>query len=406
VGESSRDAQNLQSGRLRTYLGTAPGVGKTYAMLNDGWQRSEGGERVVVGWIEHHDRAETWAPLRNLEIVPPRSVAYRGRTFGELDVATIVAGQPDVVLIDELAHANVDGVRKRWEDAAELLATGLSVMTTVNVANQMSVRDYAARVTGAGMVESVPDEFVQSGEVVLVDLAPEALRQRIAAGVYSADRVGGALANYFRTSNLAALSGLGRAWMAGSVDAIAPVVLARRRPARRPHERRRWSQSPSGRDTRSIPGYDPRGRRPLHRGQWREPGRRPGGGGTGPICRAHRRRPPPVQARRARSRLSRITNPPPRPRHHNARSAVTLHGSLALMWIMTSMKQWSDLTGIQQRFILALAAVELALTATALIDLARRPARQVRGPKQLWLLGCVVQPVGPLAYLALGRRPG
>ncbi|HET6918025.1 MAG TPA: hypothetical protein VFI46_01025, partial [Jiangellaceae bacterium] len=137
---------------------------QSYAMLNDGWQRSEGGERVVVGWIEHHDRAETGAQLRNLEIVPPRSVAYRGRTFGELDVAAIVAGRPDVVLIDELAHTNVDGVRKRWEDAAELLATRLSVMTTVNIANLLLVRDYAAPATGTGMVESVPDEFVQSGE--------------------------------------------------------------------------------------------------------------------------------------------------------------------------------------------------------------------------------------------------
>lgn len=228
MGEFSRDGQNVQPGRLRTYLGTAPGVGKTYAMLNDGWRRSEGGERIVVGWIERHGRAETRAQLRNLEIVPPRSVDYRGRKFEELDVAAIVARQPDAVLIDELAHTNADGSRKRWEDAAELLATGLSVMTTVNVANLLSVRDYAAQVTGAGTVESVPDEFVQSGEVVLVDLAPEALRQRIAAGqVYSTDTVGGALASYFRTSNLAALSELGRAWMAGSVDAVAGAVLAR-----------------------------------------------------------------------------------------------------------------------------------------------------------------------------------
>jgi two-component system, OmpR family, sensor histidine kinase KdpD len=224
----SARSQDDDARRLRTYLGTAPGAGKTYAMLNDGWRRSEGGERVVVGWIERHGRAETRAQLRNLEVVPSRSVDYRGRRFEELDVAAVMARQPEVVLIDELAHTHADGARKRWEDAAELLAAGLSVATTLNVANLVSVRDYAARVTGVGTVESVPDEFVRSGDVVLVDLAPEALRRRIAAGrVYSADRVGGALASYFRTSNLAALSELGRAWMAGSVESVAEAVLAR-----------------------------------------------------------------------------------------------------------------------------------------------------------------------------------
>jgi K+-sensing histidine kinase KdpD len=192
VAEPAHDGNDTRLGRLRTYLGTAPGVGKTYAMLNHGWRRSEGGERVVVGWIERHGRAETQAQLRNLEVVPRRSVDYRGSRFDELDVAAIMARQPDVVLIDELAHTHVDGTRKRWEDAAELLAAGLSVMTTVNVANLVSARDYAARVTGVGTVESVPDEFVRSGEVVLIDPPPEAIRRRIAAGnVYTADTVGG-----------------------------------------------------------------------------------------------------------------------------------------------------------------------------------------------------------------------
>jgi two-component system sensor histidine kinase KdpD len=201
-------------------------------MLNDGWRRSESGERVVVGWIERHGRADTGAQLRNLEIVPPHVVEYRGITFEELDTAAIVARRPDVVLVDELAHTNVGWTRKRWEDAAELLEVGISVTTTVNVANLLSVRDYAARVTGAGTVESVPDEFVRSGEVLLVDPSPEVLRRRIAAGqVYSADRVGGALANYFRASNLALLSELGRAWMGGSVDAVAAAMLDRQHEA-------------------------------------------------------------------------------------------------------------------------------------------------------------------------------
>ncbi len=228
VSESSSEGQQAEPGRLRTYLGTAPGVGKTYAMLNDGWRRSQDGERVVVGWIERHGRPETKAQLRDLQLIPGRSVDYRGSTFLELDVDAVIAAQPDVVLVDELAHTHVDGIRKRWEDAEELLAAGIAVMTTVNIANLRSVRDYAARVTGAGMVESVPDEIVRAGEIVLIDLSPGALRERIAAGqVYSADRVGGALANYFRPSNLAALSELARAWLAGTLDAVARDVLAR-----------------------------------------------------------------------------------------------------------------------------------------------------------------------------------
>ncbi len=227
MSEASSEGQQLEPGRLRTYLGTAPGVGKTYAMLNDAWRRSQDGERVVVGWIERHGRADTRAQLRDLEVIPARSVEYRGSTFSELDVDAVMAAKPDVVIIDELAHTNADGTRKRWEDAEELLAAGVSVMTTVNVANLQSVREYAALATGAGMVESVPDELVRAGDVVLVDLAPEELRQRIAAGqVYSADSVGGALANYFRPSNLLALSALARAWMTGRLEAVAQDVLA------------------------------------------------------------------------------------------------------------------------------------------------------------------------------------
>ena len=227
MSESWSEGQAAVRGRLRTYLGTAPGVGKTYTMLNDGWRRSQNRERVVVGWIERHGRADTRAQLRDLELIPPRSLEYRGSSFLELDIDAVIAAQPDVVIVDELAHTYADGTRKRWEDIEELLTAGVSVMTTVNVANLQSVRDYAALATGAGMVESVPDELVRAGDVVLVDLAPEALRERIAAGqVYSADRVGGALANYFRAANLAALSQLARAWLTGTLDAVARDVLA------------------------------------------------------------------------------------------------------------------------------------------------------------------------------------
>ena len=214
---------------LRTYLGTAPGVGKTYAMLKEGRRRADRGEKVVVGWVERHGRAETRAQLGDLEVVAPRMVDYRGGRFPEMDLDAALDSSADVVLVDELAHTAADGSRQRWEDVAQLLAAGRDVLTTANVANLRSVRDYAAQLTGAGTVESVPDEFVRAGEVVLVDLPPEALRRRIASGkVYAPDRVGGALGEYFRASNLEALSALGRAWLEGRAAEVGDELLARR----------------------------------------------------------------------------------------------------------------------------------------------------------------------------------
>jgi two-component system, OmpR family, sensor histidine kinase KdpD len=217
------------TGSLRTYLGIAPGVGKTYAMLAEGRRRADAGERVVVAWIERHGRADTRAQLGDLEVIAPRTVAYRASTFEELDVQAVIASGADLVLVDELAHSVPDTKRGRWEDVADLLAAGLDVLTSTNVANLRSVRDYAARITGAGAVESVPDEFVRSGEVILIDLPAEVLRRRIASGkVYSADQVGGALTVYFQASNLDALSELGRSWVAGEVETIGADLLAKR----------------------------------------------------------------------------------------------------------------------------------------------------------------------------------
>jgi two-component system sensor histidine kinase KdpD len=132
------------------------------------------------------------------------------------------------VLVDELAHISADGGRRRWEDVAEILAAGLDVVTTANVAHLRSVRDYAARITGVGSVASVPDELVRSGETVLVDMPAEALRSRIASGtVYPAEQAGRALAEYFRAANLRALSELARAWVEGTADAVGEELLAR-----------------------------------------------------------------------------------------------------------------------------------------------------------------------------------
>ena len=216
-------------GSLRTYLGTAPGVGKTFAMLAEGQRRAQAGEKVVIGWLQPQDRAGTRRQAGGLDMLPPRSISYRGAVFADFDAAAAIASGADVVLVDELAHATPDNSRQRWEEVADVLAAGLDVVTTANVAHLRSVRDYAARITGVGTVASVPDEFVRSGEVVLVDVAPEALRARIAVGaVYSAAQVGGALADYFRAANLQALSELARAWMAGTAEAAGEDLLARR----------------------------------------------------------------------------------------------------------------------------------------------------------------------------------
>ena len=217
------------SGQLTTYLGSAPGVGKTYTMLTEGRRRAGAGDRVVVGWVERHGRPNTLAQLDELEVIEPGQVTYRGHDFEEMDMERVLAAQADVVIVDELAHTLPDGSRRRWVDVADLLASGADVLTTVNVANLLSARDYAARLTGVGTVESVPDEFVRSGEVVLVDMPPDALRRRIASGlVYSADRVGGALAEYFRVPNLEALSALARGWVDDSIDQVGTDLLARR----------------------------------------------------------------------------------------------------------------------------------------------------------------------------------
>jgi two-component system, OmpR family, sensor histidine kinase KdpD len=217
------------SGTLTTYLGTAPGVGKTYAMLAEGRRRAAAGQHVVVGWIENKERFETAAGLDGLEVIDPRSVTYRNHQFAEMDLVKVLAADPEVVVVDELAHSLPDGSRRRWTDVADLLAAGVDVLTTVNVSNLVSARDYAALLTGAGTVESVPDEFLRSGDVVLIDLPADVLRRRIASGrVYSADRVGGALSEYFRVPNLEALSDLGRAWINGRVDQVGADLLARR----------------------------------------------------------------------------------------------------------------------------------------------------------------------------------
>ncbi|SDC64566.1 sensor histidine kinase [Actinokineospora iranica] len=209
-------------GELRIYLGAAPGVGKTFAMLGEARRRVERGTDVVVGLVETHGREKTAALLEGLEAVPPRRAEHRGHVFAELDLDAVLARAPQVALVDELAHTNVPGSRnaKRWQDVAELLDAGIDVLSTVNVQHLESLNDVVERITGVPQQETVPDEVVRRAEQVeLVDITPEALRRRLAHGnVYPARRVDAALANYFRPGNLTALRELALLWVADQVD--------------------------------------------------------------------------------------------------------------------------------------------------------------------------------------------
>jgi two-component system, OmpR family, sensor histidine kinase KdpD len=209
-------------GELRIYFGAAPGVGKTYAMLGEAHRRLERGTDIVVGFVETHERAKTDALLAGLEVVPRRRIQHRGREFTELDIDAVLARKPEVALVDELAHTNVPGSRnaKRWQDVEELLAAGITVLTTVNVQHLESVNDVVERITGVRQQETVPDEVVRNAEQIeLVDITPEALRRRLAHGnVYPARAIDAALANYFRPGNLIALRELALLWVADQVD--------------------------------------------------------------------------------------------------------------------------------------------------------------------------------------------
>jgi two-component system, OmpR family, sensor histidine kinase KdpD len=211
-----------ERGTLRVYLGAAPGVGKTYAMLAEGRRRAERGSDVVVAYVETHGRQHTATQIGDLPVVPRRTVTYRGVDLEEMDLDAVLTRAPQIALVDELAHTNVagSGHAKRWQDVELLLEAGIDVISTVNVQHLESLNDVVEAITGVPQRETVPDSVVRAAEQVeLVDMTPEALRRRMAHGnIYLPDRIDAALANYFRPGNLTALRELALLWLADSVE--------------------------------------------------------------------------------------------------------------------------------------------------------------------------------------------
>ncbi len=214
--------KSRERGKLKVYIGSAAGVGKTYRMLNEGRDLARRGVDVVVGFAETHGRLETAAQIADLEVVPRRSIDYRGTSLEEMDTDAIVAREPEVAIVDELAHSNVPGAkhRKRWEDVMEILDAGINVITAVNVQHLESLNDVLQDSLGVAVRETIPDWVVSGADqVVNIDLSAEDLRQRLVDGkIYDAAKVPTALENFFTEENLSTLRELALREVASSVD--------------------------------------------------------------------------------------------------------------------------------------------------------------------------------------------
>jgi two-component system sensor histidine kinase KdpD len=211
------------AGHFRIYLGAAAGVGKTYAMLNEGRRRHDRGADVVVGFVESHGRPLTEEQLDGLEVVPRKVIEYRGTRFEEMDLDAVIRRRPKVALVDELAHTNVPGSgrhEKRWEDVLELLAERIDVITTVNIQHLESIADAVEQMTKTKVRERVPDWVVRrANQIELVDSSPEQLRRRMLHGnIYPQSKVPQALTNFFRTDNLIALRELALRFLADETE--------------------------------------------------------------------------------------------------------------------------------------------------------------------------------------------
>ncbi|HTO75603.1 MAG TPA: histidine kinase [Thermoanaerobaculia bacterium] len=215
--------EKSRRGKLKIYIGHAAGVGKTYQMLEDAHALKKQGVDVVAGIIETHGRAETIEKIGDLEVIPRRKVSYKGKDLEEMDLLAILARKPEVVLVDELAHTNVPGVKneKRYQDVEDILAAGIAVMTTVNIQHFESVQEIVSRVTRVEVRERVPDRLLrQADAVVNVDLPSEELIERLRAGkIYPAERIPTALENFFTEENLASLRELAMRQIADRLEA-------------------------------------------------------------------------------------------------------------------------------------------------------------------------------------------
>jgi two-component system sensor histidine kinase KdpD len=220
---SDHDEEVEPAGHFRLYLGAAAGVGKTYAMLNEGHRRKQRGTDVVIGFVECHRRPNTEELIEDLEVVPRLAVEYRGTVFEEMDLDAVLRRHPKVALVDELAHTNVPGSGrndKRWQDIMELLAAGIDVITAVNIQHLESIADAVEQITGVPIRERVPDWVLRKADQIeLVDSSPEQLRRRMLHGnIYPPEKVPKALTNFFREDNLMALRELALRFLADETE--------------------------------------------------------------------------------------------------------------------------------------------------------------------------------------------
>ena len=223
--------QTRERGKLKLYVGSAAGTGKTYRMLNEAHALRERGVDVVIGYVETHGRAETEAQIRDLETVPRRRIEYRGVTLEEMDVAAVIARRPQVAVVDELAHTNVPGTgrAKRWEDVVALLDEGISVISALNVQHLESLNGILQKTLGVTVRETVPDWVISlADQVINLDISAEDLRQRLLEGkIYAADKVATALTSFFTVENLGTLRELALREVASSVDRARDAVVTR-----------------------------------------------------------------------------------------------------------------------------------------------------------------------------------
>jgi two-component system, OmpR family, sensor histidine kinase KdpD len=235
IADDVGDDSVSPTGRFRIYMGAVAGVGKTFAMLDEGWRRHRRGADVVVGFVETHGRPRTAELIRDLEVVPRKVVTYRDSSFEEMDLDAVLARRPEVALVDELAHTNVPGSgrhEKRWQDVIELLDAGINVITTVNVQHLESIADAVERMTGTHVRERVPDWVVRKADQLeLIDSSPEQLRRRMMHGnIYPPAKIQDALTHFFRTENLVALRELALRFVADETEDELLAYLRERHP--------------------------------------------------------------------------------------------------------------------------------------------------------------------------------